>query len=83
MEFGIKLAEKLGFKSEYKRLRNLGRRFNYNLILFKDYDREESDLEFYVGELIQGNELMFITMSTQYDVVLRELSEYIDFYAKK
>lgn len=82
MNFGIKLADKEGFKQEYKRLRQLCRNLNYSLILFEDFDSED-DLRFFVGELIKDKELMFINMSCHYDEVLREIEEYLNFFARK
>lgn len=82
MNFGIKLADKEGFKQEYKRLRQLCRNLDYSLILFEDFDSED-DLRFFVGELIKDKELMFINMSCHYDEVLREIEEYLNFFARK
>lgn len=82
MNFGIKLADKEGFKQEYKRLRQLCRNLNYSLILFEDFDSKD-DLRFFVGELVKDNELMFINMSCHYDEVLREIEEYLNFFARK
>lgn len=82
MNFGIKLADKEGFKQEYKRLRQLCRNLDYSLILFEDFDSED-DLRFFVGELIKDKELMFINMSCHLDEVLREVEEYLNFFARK
>ena len=82
MNFGIKLADKEGFKQEYKRLRQLCRNLNYSLILFEDFDSKD-ELRFFVGELVKDKELMFINMSCHYDEVLREIEEYLNFFAKK
>lgn len=82
MNFGIKLADKEGFKQEYKRLRQLCRNLNYSLILFEDFDSKD-ELRFFVGELVKDKELMFINMSCHYDEVLREIEEYLNFFARK